>query len=96
MFQTRTGAGGWGISPDLFFTPIVASDSPGFALLDIKFQRWQETREAEKVFDLAIEKLKRLFREGKASARDVDQAGNTLLHVSIILYLQYMKPTALV
>ena len=43
--------------------------------------------EADKAFDLTLEKLKRLFQEGKASAHDVDQNGNTLLHVSITHYI---------
>ena len=73
MLWTTSGTACWGLAPSLFCTPIVSSDSAGFALLNFKFQRLQDTMEADKTFDLALEKLNRLFRGGKASARDVDR-----------------------
>ena len=77
------GAGGFSISPNLSFSCVVPSNSNAFRLFRsydlIRGPRPQD-------LDVLIESLSRLFQDGKASPRDVDEDGNSLLHVSYLIY----------
>ena len=84
MSFTR-GAGGFSISPRLSFVNVVPWDSPAFALLEAYKMDWDgvlknPSKHAEKI----LMQMYRLFETGKASSTDVNQYGNTLLHVSIL------------
>lgn len=81
------GAGGSAISPTLSFCPVMPSNAENFALFEGVFSsfdnvldevtkdKWQE------FFDMRVQRLQRLYSERKASPYDVDQDGNTVLHV---------------
>ena len=81
------GAGGTSISPTLDFARVVPSDSHAF-----KIVRWNEAFDEGKVENITeldkylrdtLKELELLFRDGNASPHDVDELGNTLLHVRI-------------
>jgi hypothetical protein len=75
------GAGGFSISPSLRYTRIVPSDSPSFALLNINLDNFETAKEMQACFDTCIRQLSRLYSERKALPYDVDQYGDTVLHV---------------
>ena len=86
-----TGAGGFSISPDVSFSPVVPSDSPAFTLLRRSFPNFTLLRRSSpdrstaidlhQHFEKQVRQLELLFRDGKASPYDLDQDGNTILHV---------------
>jgi hypothetical protein len=77
------GAGGFSISPSLRYTRIVPLDSPAFALLNINMDNFVTAKEMQACFDICIRELSRLYSERKALPHDVDQYGNTILHVRV-------------
>lgn len=81
------GAGGFAISPTLSFCPVTPSNAENFALFEVKtlypyrpFSIFTED-ELQAFFDMRVQRLQRLYSERKASPYDVDQDGNTILHV---------------
>jgi len=82
LTMTR-GAGGFSINPGLSYSRIVPSDSPAFALLDAWTDDIVSTQELQECFDRLLRQLSSLYSERKASPHDVDQYGNTALHVCI-------------
>lgn len=79
------GAGGFSISPNLTFSPVVPSSAAAFALLNIRFSRSTTTIDIQEYFDTRLQQLSRLYYERKASPHDTDQDGNTVLHVCSLL-----------
>ena len=77
------GAGGFSINPYLSYTRIVPSDAPAFALLNINMDELDSAKEMQACFDRRIRQLSRLYSERKAFPRDVDQHGDTVLHVCV-------------
>lgn len=71
------GAGGLSISPDLNFRAVVSSESPAFSLIRqvIQFDFSNE------VIEQTLREIFKLFIKREASPTDVDEYGNTLLHV---------------
>lgn len=84
MSFTR-GAGGFSISPTISFSALVPSDSPVFRLLDFNFSRKTSVQDISSWFDLRIDQILHLFETRAASPYDVDQDGNTMLHVSSLV-----------
>ena len=88
MSMTR-GSGGFSISPALTFNYVVSSDTEPFKLLDrpfgfdpVKFfYCGLSTADVRATLDLVRRKLFRLYQEGNASPSDVDENGNTVMHV---------------
>ena len=81
-FTMTRGAGGCSISPGLSYSRVVPSDAPAFALLKIKINEMGPTKELQVCFDRRIRQLSRLYSEKEALPHDVDEYGNTVLHVS--------------
>lgn len=81
------GAGGFAISPTLSFCPVMPYNAENFALFEVKAlvlnRGFSEITEDEwqAFFDTRVQRLQRLYSERKASPYDVDQDGNTVLHV---------------
>lgn len=81
LTMTR-GAGGFSINPGLSYSGVVPLDAPAFELLQIDVEEMTSIEELQECFDKRIRQLSRLYSERKASPHDVDQYGNTVLHVS--------------
>lgn len=81
------GAGGFSISPTVSFSALVPSDSPVFRLLEFGFSSRTSVQDMSRSFDVRIGQILHLFESRKASPYDVDQDGNTMLHVSSLAWL---------
>lgn len=79
------GAGGFSISPTISFSALVPSDSPLFRLLEFNFSSKTSAHDMSKSFDVRIGQILHLFENCAASPYDVDQDGNTMLHVSSLV-----------
>ncbi len=78
------GAGGFSISPILAFTPTVSSGTGAFKIIEsIGFPDRASAVDIQAFFTFKIQQLLRLYQEGKASPRDIDEDGNTVLHVRL-------------
>ena len=77
----KQGAGGFSISPSLSCIRVVSDDSPAFDLVKTFLREHRFAVEGME-FNVTIRKLKELFRDGRASPRDVNPCGESLLHVS--------------
>lgn len=82
MSMTR-GYGGFSISPMLAYNPTVSSDAAVFRILDFRFKGRTSAADMQATFVFRKQELSRLYLEGKASPRDMDEEGNTVLHVSL-------------
>ena len=81
----RRGAGGFSISPSLSCVRVVSDDSPAFNLVGSYLRKLHFYSAVEDVdFGKIIRKLQELFRDGRASPRDVNPHGYSLLHVSYL------------
>ena len=85
-FSITSGAGGFAISPQLSVIRVVDRErSPAFVQVnystDVLVEMYQEERVVHRLRDV-IETLRGLFSAGEASPFDVNQYGDTLLHVS--------------
>ena len=81
------GAGGFSISPKLDCNRVVSSEDSVFELIRrglnyIFCYSFERELDAASQFDSLIREIDQEFRNGKALARDVDENGNSLLHVS--------------
>jgi hypothetical protein len=83
-FETTKGAGGLSISIPLGFRPIVPYDSPGIIFFR-KFDEPPFTDFCKDEIKAIPAKLRKLFCERKASPRDSDARGQSLMHVSCLL-----------
>lgn len=81
MSMTR-GSGGFSLSPALTFNYVVRSDTGPFKVLNMSFKYGMSAADVRTVFDFKRQELIRLYQEGKASRGDVDEDGNTVMHVS--------------
>ncbi len=72
-------AGVYSISPSLSVRAVVPSDSPAFAAADEMVHRYRQTDFVESF----VSKIQSIFQSRAASPYDVDEDGNTLLHVSL-------------
>lgn len=82
----RWGEGSYGISPNLSCDRVVSSNSPIFELItkmEYCFYGAERTSLTEMI-DTMIRSIGQLYRDGKASAHDVDEEGNSILHVSYL------------
>ena len=84
-FTMTRGHGGFSISPTLAFNPIVSSDALAFKAIDISFLNITSSTEMQEMFAFRKQALSCLYLEGKASPRDIDEEGNTVLHVSFLM-----------
>ena len=91
MSITR-GSGGFSISPMLAFNNIVPSNTGPFKILDLDPLNSHSccTATLETVLRHDRQQLSRLYREGKASPRDIDEHGNTVLHVRLTLQQSFL------
>lgn len=74
------GAGGSSISPIFTFRATVSDTSPTFSLFDYDTVSMKRSQNID-YYAWATQALSRLFREQKASPSDVNNRGETLLHV---------------
>lgn len=79
------GAGGFSISPKLTFSPVVPSNSAVFSVFD--FGHWDSVTDTQQKLKAFLKTLGRLFQDGKASPFDVDEDGNSILHVNMSILL---------
>lgn len=79
------GAGGFSISPTISFSALVPSDSPVFRLLEFNFSSRTSVQDMSRSFNGRIQQIHHLFETHVASPYDVDQDGNTMLHVSSLI-----------
>jgi hypothetical protein len=87
------GAGGLSISPLLTVRGFVRNDSPVFALFDHYAVPWSECNLAE-YMDYASARMLQLFADGAGSPYDVNEDGQTILHVRIdLLFTQCQLTT---
>jgi len=82
------GAGGCSLSTSIRFRALLRNDSPAFQLFDscylfkkLRIQGISEEDFSEYMME-ALQKLKVLFSEGKASPNDINIRGQTILQVS--------------
>ena len=79
------GAGGLAISPTILFCPIVPSNSGAFALIEsIESKRGffrSPIRSKCRIFEKLLQESRELFKNGRASPYDVNEHGETILHV---------------
>lgn len=91
------GGGGLAISPTLSFCPIVPTTAENFELFahNVKHSFLVTNDELHEDFDMPVQRLQRLYSERKASPYDVDQDGNTVLHVcmSVVLSCRLLNAT---
>lgn len=86
LSMTR-GYGGFSISPILSFGRIVPSGSGSFKIFDIGFNDAKEFAvDICATFEFRKREVLRLYRERKASPGDIDENGNTVMHVSLHEY----------
>ncbi len=77
----RRGAGGFSISPNLSCIRVVSSDSPAFKVLDIFLHPWRGINSSGRSITSLTRELVELLQDGHASPHDVNEKGQTLLHV---------------
>lgn len=85
MSMTR-GSGGFSLSPALTFNYVVPSNTGQFKLLNSSLGyalRWAPAADVRTAFEFRRRELLRLYQEGKASPSDVDENGETVMHVSL-------------
>ncbi|KAE8418025.1 hypothetical protein BDV36DRAFT_308977 [Aspergillus pseudocaelatus] len=80
------GAGGFSISPEIHFRPIVSTESPVFCLL-WETEKYLKSEIIGPEIESAQKKLLGLFEEGKGTHLDTLPNGNTILHVSLLEFL---------
>jgi hypothetical protein len=78
----RRGAGGFSISPSLSCIRVVSSDSPAFKVLASFLSKWYYSPLSSPTLESLNRALVELFQDGHASAHDVNEKGQNLLHVS--------------
>lgn len=88
LSMTR-GAGGFSISPTLTFSYVVPSGSGAFKLLDFDSTFCRDLAlnkispaDIRAEFEIRTQGILRLYQEGQSSPSDVDENGNTVMHVS--------------
>jgi hypothetical protein len=88
----NTGASGFSINPQLSFRAVVPSNSPAFALFSLEYygkspsyrsvgDQCLEFATDDELLESIMPKLLRLFAERRASPTDVNEFGQSLLHV---------------
>ena len=77
------GAGGFSINPTLAFNSIVPSDSGPFKIMNTSFTFDASAADMQATFAFKKRELLHLYQQGKASPRDIDENGNTVMHVSL-------------
>ena len=83
MSMTR-GSGGFSLSPVLNFNYVVRSGTGPFKLFQSAFQyKLETTADVYAALDFQRQELIRLYQEGNASPGDVDENGDTVMHVSL-------------
>ena len=95
MSMTRY-SGGFSLSPALTFNYVVSSDSGPFKLLNYSFRcDLISAADARAALDFQRQALNRIYREGNASPGDVDENGNTVMHVSFgcEIFVRFEKPS---
>ena len=93
-----SGAGGFSISPCLNFRALVSNRSPAFKLLDSKtlythFVRTPPSRTSEvcDYFESTLQQIYELFQDKVASPTDINECGETLIHVAPISVLKKLR-----
>lgn len=82
-FSITIGAGGQSISPEITFRARVPSDAPAFATLRNLYCKVSDGESLVPCLEPTLQQLAGLFRRGEASVTDVNERGQTLLHVRI-------------
>ena len=83
LSMTR-GYGGFSISPVLSFNIVVPSDTGPFKILGFCFNNGTfSAADMRATFEFKIRELVQLYQDRKASPGDIDENGNTIMHVSL-------------
>lgn len=83
------GAGGFSIGPALMFNYVVSSKTGPFLLFSTPLHDNADYRDVtpadiRRALEVRKRKLVQLFHQGKASPSDVDENGNSVMHVSVL------------
>ncbi|ERF73404.1 hypothetical protein EPUS_08547 [Endocarpon pusillum Z07020] len=85
----KTGASSFSITPHLSFKAIVPSSSPAFALFSWK--NYVRSATISEILDSIMPRLLRLFAERQASPTDVNELGQSLLHVALMFMIRGLE-----
>ena len=78
------GNGGFSLSPGIAYNYVVCSGTGPFKLMNTSFGfDAVSAAEVRATLHSQRQELIRLYKEGKASPGDVDEDGNTVMHVSL-------------
>ncbi|KAI9703670.1 MAG: hypothetical protein M1836_007440 [Candelina mexicana] len=91
MSMTR-GPGGCSISPTLAFNHVVPSNAGAFKLLKFPFKFEISAAGMQKALDVRKQKLLHLYQERKASPRDINENGDTVMHLACRFFDTSMAP----
>ncbi|CAG7564403.1 unnamed protein product [Fusarium equiseti] len=84
-FCSKTGAGGFAINPSLMYFGVVdIHTAPAFQVLILLGKRSffaLQKRDQELCFKVVLRKLQEVFSSGRARPTDIDQHGQSLLHI---------------
>ncbi|KAI9726270.1 MAG: hypothetical protein M1835_003774, partial [Candelina submexicana] len=72
--------GGCSIGPMLAFSRFVPSDAGAFKLPSVHYHHEISAAEMQEAFCVRKQKLLHLFQQRKASPRDIDENGDTIMH----------------
>ena len=82
----KTGAGGISISPQLSFRGLARPDSPAFSLLSsetfLEAMRWGSEVQLRDTLRSTADQILQLFAQRQASPAELNEKGESLLHVS--------------
>ncbi|KAH6654578.1 hypothetical protein BKA67DRAFT_691580 [Truncatella angustata] len=91
-FAITTGAGAWGISPNITFRPVVDSKvSPVFMVCRLLQHvlcfttEWSDA-EASRVLQSALQTIMQIYKEKRSTPNDVDEFGKSILHLWVQTY----------
>jgi hypothetical protein len=83
-FSLATGAGGFSISPSLYFSRVVPYDSKAFALVGVvtlpRFYK-ATVEERLRILETTQHQILKMFNEREASPKDLNPSGESLFHV---------------
>lgn len=80
------GSGGFSISPKLAFISTVPCNAPIFKIFEKYVPETLSSSDLQTAFTFRTKELLRLYSDGKASPRDIDEEGNNVLHVGFSLH----------
>lgn len=81
-FHMTFGAGGFSVNPGISYVPLVNHESaPAFRLVHLLRSSYSiMSRNRFNTFETVMSNILRLYRQGRASPRDTDTGGRSLMH----------------